>query len=158
MKTAAGDRTVEPSGLARQVSRGVRRRLADLGQATIVELGLACGRRADIVAVDAKGGIAIIEVKSSVADFQADRKWRDYRLWCDRFFFAVPAAFPLHRLPPDCGLLVADAYDAEFLRQAPTHPLPAARRKAVLLRFAATAAGRLHRLEDPHQSDPSVSA
>jgi hypothetical protein len=52
-------------------------------------------------------------------------------------------------LPEDAGLVVADSYGAEILRPAPTHPLVAARRKAVTVSFARVAAQRLHGLWDP---------
>ncbi|MEM0943885.1 MAG: MmcB family DNA repair protein, partial [Pseudomonadota bacterium] len=86
-----------------------------------------------------------VEVKSSRADFQADGKWPGYLSWCDRFFFAVPAAFPEALLPQDQGLIRADAYGAEVVRPAPLDRLAAARRKAITLRFARLAAERLAR-------------
>lgn len=136
-----------PGALALQ--RGVMRHLAVLGQTGIPEFCLASGRRADIAALDAKGEIAIIEIKSSVADFRADLKWPDYRIYCDRLYFAVAPDFPLEILPDDTGILVGDAFGAETLRPAPLHPLPAATRKALLIRFARAASGRLARLYDP---------
>lgn len=137
--------------ITRAVTRGTARLFEDLGQAVVTELRLANGRRADIVALSQDGTVTIVEVKSGIPDFAADRKWEDYGPFCDRFFFAVSADFPLERLPdPDiCGLIVADAWGAEILREAPIVRLAAARRKAVTLRFAATAARRLRGLEDP---------
>jgi hypothetical protein len=141
----------QPQGraVALGITRGVRRALAALGQASLTEVILKTGRRADVMAVDGQGGITIVEVKSSIADFRADRKWPDYTAFCDRFYFAVPEGFPLSLIPPPWGLIVADAYDAAMLREPPEHRLAAARRKALHLRFALAAAGRLHRLEDP---------
>lgn len=133
----------------RQVTRGVRRALAALGHASLTEFVLKTGRRADIFAVDAKGFITIVEVKSSVADFRADRKWEGYGEFCDRFYFAVPDGFPQELIPDHCGLMIADAYDATVLREGPATPLAPARRKTLLLRFGRLAAERLHRLEDP---------
>ena len=52
------------------------------------------GRRADIVALATDATIHIVEIKSSVADFRADTKWRDYRANCDRLFFAIPRPCP----------------------------------------------------------------
>ena len=134
---------------AAEIKRGVRRTLSDHGMASLVEFTLRGGRRADIVAVDAKGKVTIVEVKSSVMDFRADSKWPEYRGYCDQFYFAVRADFPLDLIPESCGLMVADAYEASILRAAAEQPLNAARRRSVLLRFATAAAGRLHRLEDP---------
>ena len=132
-----------------QVTRGVRRWCDAQGWATVTEVSLANSRRADVLAVDHKGVLTIIEVKSSRSDFLSDHKWPDYLPYCDRFCFAVPEGFAVDLLPAEPGILVADAYDAAVLREAPIAPLPAARRKAMLLRFAHAASARLMRWEDP---------
>jgi hypothetical protein len=131
------------------VRRGVRRLFAQLGHATLPEFTLASGRRADVIALAPDGRLAIVEIKSSVADYRADRKWPDYRDFCDRFYFAVPETVPIEILPGTAGLIVADAFGAAILREPPDHPLAGARRKAVTLRFARAAAGLLHTLADP---------
>jgi hypothetical protein len=137
------------SATALAVALGTRRLLASHDYSSLPEVTLASGRRADLLALGPDGALWIIEIKSSVADFRADGKWPDYRDYCDRFFFAVPEDFPTEILPEDTGLIVADAYGAATLREAPEHRLAGARRKAVMLRFAHAAAGRLHSLVDP---------
>ena len=109
----------------------------------------ASGRRADVVGVNGDGALLIVEIKSSVADFRADRKWRDYLAHCDRLYFAVDSGMPLEIMPGEAGLIVADSYGGEILREPPARAIPAAARRAVLLRFALAAADRLHRLADP---------
>ena len=131
------------------VARGTRRLLRSHGYSTVSELPLLSGRRADIVAISSSGCIIIVEVKSSIADFRADQKWPEYRDYCDRFFFAIPHDFPDEIIPVEAGLILADSYGAEIQRHAPEHRLAPARRRAVLLRFAQTAADRLHGLSDP---------
>lgn len=137
------------SPIAFGVQRGVRRLFADLGHVTIPEFTLANGRRADLIALGPGGQLTIVEIKSGLADFRADRKWPDYRDYCDRFYFAVPDDMPTDVLPEDTGLIVADAFAAAILREPPEHPLAGARRKAVTLRFAHSAARLLHALADP---------
>lgn len=131
------------------VTRGTRRFFALSGHATVTELSLKGGRRADIMAIDPKGAVTIVEVKSSIEDFRADGKWFDYGPYCDHFYFAVAADFPADLIPDHCGLIIADAYEAVIEREPEPTPLNAARRKAVLLRFAQASAGKLWRLEDP---------
>jgi hypothetical protein len=138
----------------KELCRGVCRALAQRGFATLAEVSLANGRRADVLALGRDGELVIVEIKSSVADFKSDRKWPEYRDFCDRLYFAVANGFPTELLPSDCGLIVADAFGAAFLREAPATPLAAARRRAVLLRFAGLAAGRLRRVLDPGIDDP----
>ena len=131
------------------VARGVRRLLRSLGYSTLPEVPLPSGRRADLVAVSSDSSIHIIEIKSCVADFRADQKWPDYRAHCDRLYFAIPQDMQQELLPPDAGLIIADAYGAMVLREAPVHRLAPATRRAMLLRFAQTGADRLHDLADP---------
>jgi hypothetical protein len=134
---------------AAAIARGVRRLLRAKGYSTLTELSLIDGRRADVIAVNGEGALAIVEIKSSVADFRADHKWRDYMACCDRLYFAIPAEAPAEIMPEEAGLIVADAYGAEIVREAPPRTIAPATRRAVLLRFAQAAADRLHRLADP---------
>jgi len=131
------------------IARGTRRLLRDLGFASVTELTLASNRRADLVALGDDGTIWIVEIKSSIEDFRVDQKWPDYRLNCDRLFFAIPETVPTNIMPEDAGLILADSYGAAVLRDAPEHRLAAATRKAMLVRVARTTAERLHRLADP---------
>ena len=135
--------------LAQLIARGVARALAQLGFATLAEVALANGRRADLLGLGRSGELVIVEVKSSVQDFRSDEKWREYREFCDRFYFAVPSQFPRALIPEDCGLIVADGFGAEILRECPATPLPSQRRKAMTLRFAILGSERLRRLIDP---------
>lgn len=140
--------------IAQTLCRGVTRALAQRGFATLVEVPLADGRRADILALGRDGALAVVEIKSSVADFRTDRKWPEYRRWCDRLYFAVGEGFPLELIPEECGLMLADGFGAAILREARTQRLDAARRRAVHLRFARLAGARLQRLLDPGAGDP----
>jgi len=135
----------EPSARAGLIVRGVQAMLGDLGYASLVEVSLANGRRADVMALSAKGEVIILEVKSCLNDFRTDQKWPEYAPFCDRFFFAVDCDFPRDHLPEDAGLVVADGFGGAILREAPAQPLVAARRKAVTLAFARLAAVRLLR-------------
>lgn len=138
------------SETALMVQRGVARLLRLSGFAVLPEFTLASGRRADIIGVGAGGEIWIVEIKSSPEDFRADLKWPEYRDYCDRLYFAIPPAMDPEMMPGDAGLIVADGWGAEILRQAETLALHASRRKAVTLAFARAAALRLHGLYDPH--------
>src|SRR5690606_41713080 len=53
-------------------------------------------------------------------------------------------------LPECCGVIVADQYDAEIVRPAPSRPLAAARRRAEVERLARTALRRQVVGLDPH--------
>jgi len=88
------------------VARGTTRLLHSLGFSVVTELPLASGRRADLVALGADGEVWIVEIKSSIADFRADQKWIDYRLHCDRLFFATTLEVPCEIFPPTSASLL----------------------------------------------------
>jgi hypothetical protein len=125
------------------LARGVTRMLLQHGLAPILEVPLANGRRADVMALTAQGEIWIVETKSCLADYACDEKWPDYLDYCDRFFFGVTEDFPRDRIPEDAGLIVADGFGGAILRDTEARPLNAARRKAVTLLFARLSAQRL---------------
>ena len=137
------------SEMARTLARGTRRMLRAYGYCTVTELGLANGRRADLVALGSDGTIVIVEIKSSLADFRADLKWRFYEAYCDKLLFAIPASVPAAVMPEDAGLIIADGYGAELVRDAVEKRIGAATRKTMMIRIAQAAADRLHRLADP---------
>jgi len=141
------DRRQSPT--ARKVARGTTRLLHSLGFSVVSEMSLASGRRADLVALGSDGEVWIVEIKSSVADVRADRKWIDYRLHCDRLFFATTLDVPCRLFPPDTGLILADAFGASIVCEAPEHRLHAATRRNLTLAFARAAALRLSALADP---------
>ncbi|HEX7853357.1 MAG TPA: MmcB family DNA repair protein [Sphingobium sp.] len=146
--------TPEGRALAAAVARGILRLFSRHDIFGITEVPLPNGRRLDIMAIDGRGQIIAVEIKCSRADLLGDGKWQDYYEYCDRYFWAVPAGFDLALFdlpvlwPERSGLIVADAYDAEIIRAAPTEPLAAARRKAETLRFARRAARRVSGLID----------
>lgn len=126
-----------------RIARGVQRHLQAMDFASIAEFVPSGGLRVDVIALAPRGEIWIVECKSGREDFRADRKWQAYLPWCDRFFWAVDADFPTDLLPETTGLIIADDFDAEILRWPEPTPLAAARRKALTLKFARTAATRL---------------
>ena len=131
------------------IARGTMRLLLTLGMSSFNEVVLPSGRRADIVALSDKGEIWIVEIKSGIDDFRTDQKWSEYLDYCDRFLFAVDGDFPSDIIPDDTGLIVADRFGGEIIRQSEISSLAAARRKVMIIRCARAAANRLHALLDP---------
>lgn len=140
---------------AADVARGVTRMLLRHDLVAMGEVPLDGGRRADLMALDARGRIVIVEIKVARGDLLGDGKWLDYLDHCDRFFWAVPAGFdasPLDRegfLPDRTGVIVADRYDAAIVREAAIHAMTAAARKRCTLALARRAGRRLIGLTDP---------
>jgi hypothetical protein len=141
---------------ARAVARGICRLFARNGIWCLAEMPLRSGRRADLMGIDAKGRIVIVEIKVARGDLLGDSKWSDYLDHCDRFFWGLSPDLDRACLeteafmPQDCGIIVADGYDAEIVRPAPDRPLAAARRKTEIELLARTSLRRLVTGIDPH--------
>ena len=131
------------------IRRAAARLCLRLDWAPLHEVTLPNFRRADILALRPDGGFVCIEVKSGPRDFLVDAKWPEYQEYADALYFAVDADFPQELLPVEVGLIVAAELEAELVRDAPSHPVPGARRRALLQRFAMLAASRLAAAEDP---------
>ncbi len=147
-----------PAGRAAEIVRGVQRMFGELGLASLLEVTLANGRRADVMAVGPRGEIVIVEVKSCLQDFRVDQKWPEYAPYCDRFYFAIDCDFPKDRIPSEVGLMVCDGFGGAVLRECEASPLSGARRKAVTLSFARLAAARLMRVGEvaPAAAEPAI--
>ncbi|MEO6041153.1 MAG: MmcB family DNA repair protein [Croceibacterium sp.] len=133
---------------ARSVARGICRLFARNDIWALAEMPLRSGRRADLMGIDAKGLVVIVEIKTARGDLLGDAKWPDYLDFCDRFYWGLPPELDRACLegeafrPACCGVIVADEYDAEIVRPAPSHPLAAARRRVEVERLARTALRR----------------
>lgn len=137
------------------VARGIARLFARNDIWCLPEMPLRNGRRADLMGIDARGSVIIVEIKVARADLLGDAKWPDYLDHCDRFFWGLAAhldraVMETEVFRPDlCGLIVADGYDAEILRPAPLLLLAAARRKVEVERLARAALRRQVVAADP---------
>ena len=131
------------------IARGVMRHFAQIGLSSLSEFSPTRGLRVDIITLGISDEIWITECKSGQNDFKSDKKWQNYLDWCDRYFWAVDANFPISILPSDTGIIIADAYDASILRGSPLNKLSAARRKKITKSVARSACNRLLLHTDP---------
>ncbi|MCA8879726.1 MAG: MmcB family DNA repair protein [Rhodobacteraceae bacterium] len=143
------DETLPERAPGQLLARGVCRHLLTHDFVCVEEFVPVPGLRVDVMALGPKGEFWVIECKSSRADYLGDAKWQGYLDWCDRYFWAVNADFPIEILPEGTGLVLADPWDAEILRIGPESRLAGARRKSLTLRFARVAASRLQAARDP---------
>ncbi len=131
------------------LARGVCRHLRSHNFVPMVEFVPTRGLRVDVIALGPRGEIWIVECKSSRADYLADAKWSGYLPFCDRFFWAVNADFPLDLLPEHTGIIFADPYDGEIQRFGQETKIAGATRKKLIQKFARNAADRLRIFTDP---------
>jgi hypothetical protein len=146
------------------VVRGICRLFARNDVWALAEMPLRNGRRADLMGIDGRGHIVIVEIKTARGDLLGDGKWPDYLEFCDRFYWGLPPELDRACLdgadfrPDCCGVIVADEYDAEIVRPAPTRALAAARRKAETERLARAACAGWSPAPIPNAAAGAVAA
>ena len=96
----------------------------------------------EVMGLDPKGEIWVVECKSSRADYQANSQWQGYLERCDRFFWAVDTEFPTDLLPIETGLITSVANDIEITRMGPESKLVPTRRRKMVQKLAVDAALR----------------
>lgn len=113
------------------------------GFAVTYELGVMPwgSRRADIVANKVSGKIVILEVKSSLADFRTDKKWRSYLDYCDKFMFCTTEDVYekiKDELPKEVGVVCLSPSTgwAYMAKKSPNLELTDENRMSVLARLA----------------------
>ena len=140
---------IEASKNISKIARGVIRHFDQLGLASLSEFSPARGLRVDIITLGMLDEIWIVECKSGISDYKSDKKWQNYLRWCDRYYWAVDVNFPIKILPAGTGVIIADAYDATILKEAPINRLTAPRRKKITKWIAQSACIRLLSHTDP---------
>lgn len=70
------------------ITRAVTSYLVDRRYSIHPEIGVKNRRRLDILAVNMKGHVIGCEVKSCIADFRSDKKWREYLPYVNKLYFA----------------------------------------------------------------------
>ena len=110
--------------ITRAVCRGAGRHLRARGYAIVKEMTFANGRRGDIVALSPSGETAGGRGQIGLEDYRIDGEMAGLSRLLRRFPVRRRAGIPDARcLPEDVGLIVADAYGGEWLRDPPRHPL-----------------------------------
>lgn len=97
--------------------------LYNQGYFATTEFTLPNGLRADVIGVNEKGSICILECKASFGDYQADTKWENYLVFCDHFYFVADNCLSNHIVGPStedkCGVLRAHKTYLEVFQECP---------------------------------------
>jgi hypothetical protein len=83
-----------------------KRRMAVIFEAGVIKRGRL---RADVLGMNLKRNVVVIETKSSVSDYRSDKKWRGYLPYCNQFYFCFEESVYKKlkkELPKDAGIIV----------------------------------------------------
>ena len=128
---------------AQRITDAIARSYYGQGDGVLREFKLKNRRRVDLVTINDKGWITIIEIKSSPEDFLSDKKWGEYIDWADQFYFGVAHNFPISILPKEHGIITTDGFDVYQAQPSPIHKLNGSRRKNLICKMAKASTRRI---------------
>ena len=126
-----------------RITDAIARSYFGQGDGVLREFKLKNRRRVDLVIINEKGWIIIIEIKSSPADFLSDKKWGEYIDWADQFYFGVAHNFPISILPKEHGIITTDGFDVYQAQPSPIHALNGSRRNNLICKMAKASMRRI---------------
>ena len=126
-----------------RITDAIARSYFGQGDGVLREFKLKNRRRVDLVIINEKGWIIIIEIKSSPADFLSDKKWGEYIDWADQFYFGVAYNFPISILPKEHGIITTDGFDVYQAQPSPIHKLHGSRRNKLICKMAKASMRRI---------------
>ena len=128
---------------AQRITDAIARSYFGQGNGVLREFKLKNRRRVDLVTINDKGWIIIIEIKSSPEDFLSDKKWGEYIDWADQFYFGVAYNFPISILPKEHGIITTDGFDVYQAQPSPIHKLNGSRRNNLICKMAKVSMRRI---------------
>ena len=126
-----------------RITDAIARSYFGQGDGVLREFKLKNRRRVDLVTINDKGWIIIIEIKSSPEDFLSDKKWSEYIDWADQFYFGVAHNFPISILPKEHGIITTDGFDVYQAQPSPIHKLNGSRRNNLICKMAKVSMRRI---------------
>ena len=126
-----------------RITDAIARSYYGQGDGVLREFKLKNRRRVDLVTINDKGWIIIIEIKSSPEDFLSDKKWGEYIDWADQFYFGVAHNFPISILPKEHGIITTDGFDVYQAQPSPIHKLNGSRRNNLICKMAKASMRRI---------------
>ena len=136
--------------LSRKIMQETLRFLSNKGYKTITEFALPNKKRVDIIALNCKKEILIIEVKSKINDFKNDKKWKKYLNYCNYFYFALNKYPKNLKIYENVGIIEINNKKNEIKKRASYVKMPEKKRNNIIFSFALSAASKFHRLIDPN--------
>ncbi len=128
---------------AQRITDAIARSYFGQGNGVLREFKLKNRRRVDLVTINDKGWITIIEIKSSPEDFLSDKKWGEYIDWADQFYFGVAHNFPIGILPKEHGIITTDGFDVYQVQTSPVKKLNGSRRNSLIRKMAKASMRRI---------------
>ena len=136
--------------LSRNTIQKTMRFFSNKGYKVLTEFALPNKKRVDIIAINIKKQIVIVEVKSNQKKFKIDKKWKKYLNYCNYFYFSFNKYEKNIKLSKNIGIIQTNKTNAEVKKNASYTKMSKEEKNNLILNFALSAASKFHRLVDPN--------
>ena len=123
--------------------------LVSKGYKIITEFALPNKKRVDIIGINSKKKIIIVEVKSNKNNFKNDIKWKKYLKYCNYFYFSCNEEMKNVNFSKKIGIILYNSKEIKIFKNAKYKKLSKITKNKIIYNFALSAASKFHRLIDP---------
>ena len=135
--------------LSREILQKTMRFLSLKGYKVLSEFALPNKKRVDIIAINLKKEIIIVEVKSNKRSLKYDKKWKNYLNYCNYFYFACNDNLKDFDFAENIGVIQNNSNNTKIIRKSKYKKLSENKKKQLIFKIALSAISKFHRLIDP---------
>ena len=122
--------------------------LSTKGYKVLTEFALPNKKRVDIIGINLKKEIVIVEVKSNKNGIKLDKKWKNYLNYCNYFYFACSEKLNLN-FSENIGIIRNNCNKIEITKEPKYKKLPENKKNKLIFKISLSAISKFHRLIDP---------
>ena len=134
--------------LSRKILQNTMRFLSAKGYRVLSEFALPNKKRVDIIGINLKKEIVIVEVKSNKNGIKLDKKWKNYLNYCNYFYFACSEKLNLN-FSENIGIIRNNCNKIEITKETKYKKLPENKKNKLIFKISLSAISKFHRLIDP---------
>ena len=135
--------------LSRKILQKTMQFLSLKGYKVLSEFALPNKKRVDIIGINLKKKIIIVEVKSNKKNLKYDKKWRNYLNYCNYFYFACNDKLKDFDFSENIGVIQNNSNNIRIIRKSKYKKLSENKKKELIFKIALSATSKFHRLIDP---------
>ncbi len=134
----------------REILQKTMQLLISKGYKVITEFALPNKKRVDIIGINSKKKIVIIEVKSNKNNFKNDNKWKKYLKYCNYFYFSCSEEIKNIKFPRNVGFILCSyKKNIKISKYSQYKKISESVKNKLIHNYALSAASKFHRLIDP---------
>ena len=135
--------------LSRKILQNTMRFLSGKGYRVLSEFALPNKKRVDIIGINLKKEIIIVEVKSNKNGIKLDKKWKNYLSYCNYFYFACSDKLKKFKFSNSVGIILNNCNKIEITKKSKYKKLSEKKKNKLIFKISLSAISKFHRLIDP---------